>query len=329
MTTTDSANLPEELPPVQPPSAGFILQLFVVPGLIVVVVIGVWLLFGKLATSEQDWRGLVRELQQPNQHRRWRGALGLAQLLKADQDLKGEGQRLASNQDLARTLGEALGQELKRGGQDADNLKYQSMLARTLGMFDLPDIVTPPLREAIQSGHDRDVRKDSLAAVAVLLGRLSEHGQPLHNDDLFADLVEVSADDDPLIRQLGAFTLGLADADVAQRRLEVLLDDADTNTRINAAIGLARQKNLGGYRVLRDILKDGVAPPAGETSPRLEQYLAVRNCLKAIERLAGDLSADQRTELINLITPLVESAPDSRLRIDAKQALLTLQSPGK
>lgn len=325
MSASESTNLFEELPPVQPPSAGFIVQLFVVPGLIVAVVIAVWLLFGKLATAEQDWRGLVRELQQPNQHRRWRGALGLAQVLKADQDLGDKGQHLAANRELARTLSDVLDQELKRGSQDADNLKYQSMLARTLGMFDQPEIVSPPLRVAIRTGRDRDVRKDSLAALAVLLGRYSERGQPLHDDDLFADLVEVSSDDDPLIRQLGAFTLGLADADVARRRLDVLLDDADPSTRINAAIGLARQKNLGGYRVLRDILRDGVKPNVGSSAPRFEDYLAVRNSLAAVERLAGEFSAEQRAELSSLIAPLAVSGPDARLRMDAKQALQTLK----
>ncbi|MBI5761856.1 MAG: hypothetical protein HZA46_25375 [Planctomycetales bacterium] len=317
--STDSAELPDELPPVQPPSAGFILQLFVVPGVIVMAVVAVWLLFGKLATSEQDWHGLVRELQQPNQHRRWRGALGLAQILKSDLDSGDMGQHLASNLELARTLSDVLHQELRRGSQEPDSLKYQSMLARTLGMFDLPEIVTPPLREAIQTGHDRDVRKDSLAAVAVLLGRLSEHGQPVHDDDLFGDLVQISTDDDPLIRQLGAFTLGLADAETARLRLAVMLDDADANTRINAAIGLARQKDLGGYRVLRDILKSGSAP-------HLEQYLATLNGLAAIKRLAGQFSAEQRSELSSLIEPFAASSADPRLRIDAKQALQALNS---
>lgn len=317
--SSDSAELPDELPPVQPPSAGFILQLFVVPGLIVVLVVGVWLLFGKLATSEQDWHGLVRELQQPNQHRRWRGALGLAQTLKSDQDSGDKGQHLASNSELARTLSDVFHQELRRGSQEPDSLKYQSMLARTLGMFDLPEIVTPSLREAIQTGHDRDVRKDSLAALAVLLGRFSEHGQPVHDDNLFGDLVQVSTDEDPLIRQLGAFTLGLADAEAVRQRLVVMLDDADALTRINAAIGLARQNKLGGYRVLRDILKSN-------STPQLEQYLAVLNCLAAIKRLAGQFSADQRSELSSLIAPLADSSADPRLRIDAKHTLQTLNS---
>ena len=40
-----------DLPPVEPPSAGFVVQLFVIP-LVVVVVIIVWLLFGKLAGGD-------------------------------------------------------------------------------------------------------------------------------------------------------------------------------------------------------------------------------------------------------------------------------------
>ncbi|HLQ43503.1 MAG TPA: hypothetical protein VK137_02140, partial [Planctomycetaceae bacterium] len=61
---SDNAELPSsplssDLPPVEPPSGRFIVQLFVVPGLIVAAIVGVWLLFGKLASAEQDWQKLV------------------------------------------------------------------------------------------------------------------------------------------------------------------------------------------------------------------------------------------------------------------------------
>src|SRR5579872_6845052 len=92
-----SAQLPEELPPVQPPSAGFIIQLFVVPGLIVLAIVAVYVFFGKLATGEQDWKSQVIELRHPNEHRRWRGATGLAQILKADQDGGVGTQKLSGN----------------------------------------------------------------------------------------------------------------------------------------------------------------------------------------------------------------------------------------
>ena len=75
---------PEDLPPVQPPSAGFIMQLFLIPAIIVAAVIGIWVLFGRMAGAEQDWRQLVQDLGSENEHRRWRAASGLAHMLNAD-----------------------------------------------------------------------------------------------------------------------------------------------------------------------------------------------------------------------------------------------------
>jgi hypothetical protein len=117
----DSAALPEELPPVEPPSAGFIVQLFLVPALIVMVVVGVWALFGKLASSELDWRKLVVEVQSGNHHRRWRGALGLAQMLKADEQLGEQGTGLARNSEIAGELTALLREQLGHGTTQEDD----------------------------------------------------------------------------------------------------------------------------------------------------------------------------------------------------------------
>ena len=54
MATEDRPGTLADLPPVEPPSAGFVVQLFVIPAAVVVVVIIVWLLFGKLAGGERD-----------------------------------------------------------------------------------------------------------------------------------------------------------------------------------------------------------------------------------------------------------------------------------
>src|SRR5260370_31961944 len=71
-----------DLPPVEAPSAGFIVQLFVIPAVVVAVVIVVWLLFGKLAGGERDAREYVRLLRSPDAN--WRAAFELASLIPND-----------------------------------------------------------------------------------------------------------------------------------------------------------------------------------------------------------------------------------------------------
>ena len=45
---------PDDLPPVEPPSAGFLVQLFLVPALIVGIIVCVWLAFHWLAQLGND-----------------------------------------------------------------------------------------------------------------------------------------------------------------------------------------------------------------------------------------------------------------------------------
>src|SRR5947209_911829 len=69
------------LPPVEPPSGRFIAQLFVVPGLIVLVVVMVLMGLFYL-TSRQSPEYFLRQLDSDNADIRWRGAADLAQILK-------------------------------------------------------------------------------------------------------------------------------------------------------------------------------------------------------------------------------------------------------
>ena len=78
----DKAAILPDLPPVEPPSAGFVVQLFVIPAAVVVVVIIVWLLFGKLAGGERDAMEYVRQLRSPTAN--WRLAFELASLIQHD-----------------------------------------------------------------------------------------------------------------------------------------------------------------------------------------------------------------------------------------------------
>ena len=340
----------EDLPPVKPPSAGFIVQLFVVPALIVLAIVGVIGLFGQLSESEQDWRELVQELGSPNEHRRWRAALGLAHLLKADQDRAAAEQRLTRNPRVAEALVALLDEQLASRSSRDDDLKQQAFLARTLGTLDVPEVVLPALQRAMHSDHDREVRKNAIASVAVVYGRHAEAGdgdEAANNPapssaapGLVEDVIDVSHDSDPLIRQLAAFTLGLTPGEQARQRLEVLLQDADLHTQENAAVALARQHSTAGWPVFQRVLADRRPPVATVTGDpssltAIEErnaagirLVSLRNSLKAVGDLSDEWTPEQRRELQALIEPLAEAHAEPRIRTDARQALMDLAGAG-
>ncbi|HUG92419.1 MAG TPA: hypothetical protein VML55_16390 [Planctomycetaceae bacterium] len=336
----------DELPPVKPPSAGFIAQLFVVPGLIVLAIVGVVGLFGKLSESEQDWRELVQELRSSNQHRRWRAAHGLAHLLMVDQERPAGEQRLADNPRVAQALVALLDEELASRSSADDDVKQQAFVARTLGNLDVPEVVLPALQRAMQPQHALEVRKNAIASLAVMFGRHAEPapaGRPradllLDRSGLVADVIEVSHDSEALIRQLAAFTLGLLPTDESRHRLEVLLSDSDAYTRENAAFGLARQRSTAGWPVFRRVLLDA-GQPQRTASPRhgsggsgandardaaAIRLVALKNSLKAVGDLAGEWTPEQRDELYDLVRPLADDHAEDRIRTDARQTLMDL-----
>ena len=319
----ESAAIPgndDNLPPVQPPSAGFIVQLFLVPGLIVLAVVGVWALFGKMASSEQNWQRLVEEIKQENPHRRWRGATGLIQLLRADQERGEAGEKLSENPEVAKALAGMLKKELQSKAMDEEAIKQRRFLARGLRLLDVPEVVLPVLMETmkLQTNDDgmNDVRKNAVASVAVILGRARDADEKAGygatkskknaGDDsrdpplpplgkggntvgpklkriiefpgLVDDLILVSGDSEPLMRQIGAYALGLIPLQPARDRLEVLAEDKDVNTRINAAIGLARQGSTKGLPVFKDVFKQAANEKEalkGTHAAKTSQYLRV------------------------------------------------------
>lgn len=325
----DSLQLPDDLPPVRPPSAGFIVQLFLVPGLIVLVIVGVWVGVNRLASSEQDWRTLVADLQSPHEHLRWRGAFGLAQLLQADQHSLTSGPKLVDNPEVARELSQLLTSELKRHSLAPDDLQHQAFLARTLGMFRIPEAVLPALRFAMQSEHDLEVRKNSLGAIAVIAGNEAESGVPLMDPDLTSDVLAVSADPDhALIRQMAAYDLGLLPGEKSAHRLEVMLGDADESVRVNAAVGLARQQSAAGLPVLVEVLKTADAKVEPKSDAEFHKFLSLKNCVEAIRRLEPLLDAQQKSTLIGLLAPVARDFREPRIRVDAGQVLVALEGSG-
>lgn len=78
---------PRGLPPVTPPSGRFIAQLFLVPGMIVLVAVLLLLAFRYLLGGGYTPESFLRQLDSDNADIRWRGASDLAQVLKRQESI--------------------------------------------------------------------------------------------------------------------------------------------------------------------------------------------------------------------------------------------------
>lgn len=323
--------LGDDLPPVQPPSAGFIIQLFVVPALIVLAVVGVWALFGRLAAGEQDWRHLVQDLQSGNPNVSQRAMFGLAQLLDADRRLGDNGQHLALNPEIATALSTQLQKTLDSSTQTPETVSLEVFLTRALGLIDLPETTLPVLKTALDAKFDIEVRKGAITSVALISSRAGEFDPAIETAATEA-VVLMSQENDPTLKRAATFALGLLPirnagnaAEQRDQRLRVLLEDAqDWMTAVNAAIALARRKSTEGYPVFVKALEQKV----DATNPEaLQDHLTIlKNTLRAVAELGSQWTPEQRTALTALVKPLAEDHNLARIRVDAQGALAALGS---
>jgi HEAT repeat protein len=319
-------DLPDDLPPVKPPSVGFIFQLFVVPALIVAAVVSAWVLFGKLASGEQDWESLLVQVSSPNAHIRYRAMNGLAQVLDADRRLGAASKQLSRNPRIAQALADEFDRKLSSTSTSDKTLSDQTFLARALGSVDQPQIALPPLLRALHPEYDVEVRKSAVTSVALIAGRELEHKSPLKGKDVSEGLIEFSTDPDPHLRRAAAFTLGLIDSPEARQRLNVLLEDTDWLTAVNAAVALSRQGSTEGYPVLKEILAGKVVvDPEAPQDASASELIIFRNAFKAVGGLADAFTPEQRTEMISLLTALAHGHRETRVRADAQTALSALR----
>lgn len=346
---------PEELPPVTPPSAGFIVQLFLIPALIVMAVVAVWALFGKLADSESDWTALVSELGSPNPHRRWRAAQGLAQLIRNDQASPPvDREPLARNPEVATALTGLLADSLKSSTPSAEDLTHQQFLARALGALESDAETLPVLAVAMEDGRDLEVRKSALMAVAAIAGRhfdqetgfsaaggedkpASERKRltapTISNGQVLDQLKRAAQSPEPVIRHLAGFALGNVGGDSSIEQLKVMLFDGDRAARANAVTGLARNGVADAVPALIALLKEVQKPLdtaalkgkpekeilEAEQRYQVEQPQLARNCLRAVLDLWALMTPEQQKEIRPEVAAMAEKffSPDVRLQASA------------
>ncbi len=307
------------LPPVQPPSAGFIVQLFVVPAVIVMVIIGVYLLFGRLASGEADWRQLVTDVRSENAHVRWRSALDLAQVLQDDAFRKDKGQHLASSPEVATALTDVLTDLLKKTNPSEEESQQTDFMLKAVGLLDVPETAVPVLLSATDGTRDRELRKQALNSLAVICGRaFVDRKQPIEMPVLTTRIIEISKESELLFRHQAAFILGTLISPEARERLGALLDDSDQMTRVNAAVGFARQNSTQGLPVIERLFveaADWTLDPSAvkgdeEATQHFERVMLVTNGMLAVQNLSPQLDQATRVRLLSQIAKCADRAQD-------------------
>ena len=183
---------------------------------------------------------------------------------------------------------------------------------------------------ALEPQRDDDIRKSALVSLSFVAGRARERGRPLADPAIIGSLIQQSQDSIPIIRQTAAFALGLFESPEATHQLEVLLENPDRMTAINAAIGLARSGSTKGFAVMKESLSASptASDPKGSEAEG-EQFRILKNVLKAVNELSPKFDAAQKQELIPLVESLASHHPEIRIRVDAEAALKSLKSEDK
>ncbi len=318
----------KDLPSVEPPSAGFIVQLFVIPAIIVMVVLGVWLLFGQLATGEFDWRRAVANIKSENPHIRWRAAMTLSEMLDADAARGEDGQHLAENVEIADSICDIYAGLIAQTQFTDEEREQMEFLSKAMGRLDVPEVVTPVLLSAMRH-DDEDIQRQSLVAASMIAGESQERGRPLDDAEVVDAAVDLSYSETSIIRQSAVYLLGLLESDDAGPRLTALLNHGDPTTRINAAIGLARSGSLAGMAVFEEAVEGAISEPpvnpgrtatAEEQQAYLHELLILTNTIKALDLLKASLSETDRTAWADRLGRLADVCDNDVVRLQALQS---------
>jgi hypothetical protein len=284
----------ELLPPVEPPPARFILQLFVIPALIVLVLLAVWQVPKWLVrrTSAQP-NELVQRLEQGSSIARFQTAFDLANKLRDKQFEQFRRDPKAAN-ELAGILERQVERGGAAGGMDDDEIRFRTYLARALGEFEVQEGVAALLAAAETNRDPREqiVRDGAVQAIAVRAYNLQrlDPRQELTHPDLVTTLSRLAGDEDPVIRLQTAFALGKLGTPWAIERLEAMVGDPHADTRYNAAIGLAVHGNVKAIDTLSEMLDlDDLPSVQEETNDQnraFKRAVIVSNAIQATQELA-------------------------------------------
>ena len=278
--TDSSSDIPKESPRT------ILFQFVIFPLGIVAVAVGIFFLFGRLASNEQTIPEYLNEVRNGGQRERWQAAYQLSQLINA-----GEARKYP---DLADKV-----VAVYRASKDDDPRvrRYLSMVLGNLG----DRRATPVLLEALA---DKDVETRIYAVLA--LGRLRD---PVS----VPPVLKVFEGDERDVRKAAAYALGEIGDPRAVPALAAALSDPAADVRYNAAVALARLGDSRSIGVIREMLDRS----------RLGRVEGMRDDQKEATMLAAipALLKIAPGEAKAILTPIAQSDPSLQVRSAAKEAL--------
>ena len=250
-------------PPMRPPGPepGFtseMSRLFIVPAVIVMLCLGVFVLFGLIASEGKTAADYLGEIRQGSSNRRWQAAYELSRLLSHDAE---KNRKAGVGREIASLL---------------DDPKTNEPLVRRYLVVALEAVADPATAPALQSAlSDPDVEVRLYAARA--LGRIGSPGS-------VKALLPLLEEEDPALRKMALFSLGKIGDRSAAPGIHPRLDDAVEDVRWNAALSLAALGDGAGIATLRQML-DTAHLEKVEGITEDQKIEARLNALQAIYRL--------------------------------------------
>lgn len=312
----------DQLPPVEPPSAGFIVQLFVIPALIVMIMFVIGAGIKWLVDRDNNPQAYVESLKR-NTASRWQAAHDMADLLRNPRYAK-----LKDDAELARELAGILDKEIDDGSLDEKPIELRVYLCNLLGEFHVADVLDVLVKAAKteRAPAESTVRFAAMKGLAVWLDGAPKNSAA--REKVLPTILTASRDEQPLLRSTAAFALGAADTDEATKRLERMLVDSYPDVRFNAATMLARHGDAEAVEVLTEMLdQQQAAALEKEEESKSRDYkrdLIMVNALRATKDLAQRNSTADLTPLTSAVERLTGPGLPSGIQIQAKEVLFEL-----
>lgn len=318
---------PEDaLPPVEAPGAGFLLQLFIVPAVIVLVIVMVWLMFSWIARGTDDPKHLIAQLRSPTVAR------NQAANLLANQLRDSRSESLRTNATAAREISQILKEELDKGDPADAAVNFRIFLCRALGEFHVDDGLDVLVQAAFQQKHDDEVhvRKHAISAIAVRAEYAGSQDPPrrLDSPGLTEAMLKLADDPEYMVRGATAVAISWMGQDVLQDKLREMLDDSYPDVRFNAALNCARLGDAKAIDVLVEMLDPENAGVMKESNEKLRPQKRTDilfNAMRAVELLSKANPDADLSPLEPALVKLSQADVDKQITTQATGALYRLR----